>query len=94
MSDFAKSVHDKLKYNEEQKEFFRWRSKQLQELGLIPDPYNCSYSNSDKVQENMILELTDLEYKAREYIDNYTEVPDEIKNRIFELRKILGITKG
>lgn len=93
MNNGLLSIKNKKTYTDAEVEMARWKTEKRFELGLISDPYSqdksvntsSNFSNS----KELLKELTNLEYEANNYIDNYTEVPDEIKNRIFELRKIL-----
>lgn len=91
MNNGLLSIKKKKNYTDAEVEMARWKTDRLFELGLISDPYEGGetiYNNINN-NDNLMQELIDLEHDARVCIDNYTEVPDEIKNRIFELRKIL-----
>lgn len=88
-----RSIYDVVEYTPEQIRFHEWRNKRMNELGLLGDVYNLQIKKEENKGKDdrvkLILELEGLENKAMEYLNNYQEVPDEIKNRIFELRKIL-----
>ena len=98
-----RSIYDVVEYTPEQAELNEWRRIRMLELGLIPDITGSSINSikddkevkltTEAIEElkNNIIELSELENIALNYLDNYQEVPAEIKNRIFELRRMIKV---